>query len=48
MDVEAMKTVESFEGSSLREDPWSYTQIRHAVELGLGAKSEKEYTVVTP
>jgi uncharacterized protein (DUF362 family) len=48
MDVEAMKTIESFEGSSLREDPWSYTQIRHAVELGLGAKSEKEYTVVTP
>jgi uncharacterized protein (DUF362 family) len=48
MDVEAMKTIESFEGSSLREDPWSYTQIRHAVELGLGAKSEKEYSVVTP
>jgi len=48
MDVEAMKIIESFEGSSLRMDPWSYTQIRHAVELGLGAKSEKEYSVVTP
>lgn len=47
MDVEAIKIIESFDGSSLREDPWSYTQIRHAVELGLGVKSEMEYSVVT-
>jgi uncharacterized protein (DUF362 family) len=46
MDVEAIKTIQSFEGSSLKKDPWSYTQIRHAVELGLGAKTEKDYAVI--
>jgi len=47
MDVEAIKIIESFEGSDLKADPWSYPQIRHAVKLGLGAKSEKEYLVKT-
>lgn len=46
MDVEAIKVIESFEGSSLTENPWSYTQIHRAVELGIGAKNEKEYEVV--
>jgi len=45
MDVEALKVIESFKGSSLTDDPWSYTQIRRAVELGIGAKKEDEYTV---
>lgn len=47
MDVEAIKVVGSFEGSKLKDDPWSYTQIRRAVELGLGVKSEQEYEVIT-
>ena len=46
MDVEALKTIESFDGASLKDDPWSYTQIRRAVELGLGVKNEQEYEVV--
>jgi uncharacterized protein (DUF362 family) len=47
MDVEAIKIIASFEGSSLTDDPWSYTQIRRATSLGLGVKSESEYIVVT-
>ena len=47
MDVESIKVIESFEGSKLKDDPWKYTQIRHATELGLGVKSEEEYAVVT-
>jgi uncharacterized protein (DUF362 family) len=46
LDVEALKTVAAFEGSSLREDPWSYTQVHRAAELGLGIKREHEYEVV--
>jgi uncharacterized protein (DUF362 family) len=47
MDVEAIKIIESFKGSKLKDDPWSYTQIRRAVELGLGAKDEQEYKIIT-
>jgi uncharacterized protein (DUF362 family) len=47
MDVESVKVIESFEGSKLKDNPWSYTQIRRATALGLGVKSEDEYTVVT-
>ena len=47
IDVEAIKIIESFEGGKLKDDPWSYTQIRRAVELGLGAKDEQEYKVIT-
>lgn len=47
MDVEALKIIESFDGASLKDDPWSYTQIRRAVELGLGAKSVQEYEVIS-
>jgi uncharacterized protein (DUF362 family) len=46
IDVEAIKVISSFEGSSLTADPWSYTQIRRAVELGLGVKDAEEYKVV--
>lgn len=46
MDVESIKIIESFEGTKLKDNPWSYTQIRHAVELGLGVKNEQEYKVV--
>jgi uncharacterized protein (DUF362 family) len=47
MDVEAIKVIEGFEGSSLKDDPWSYTQIQRAKALGFGIKSETEYSVVT-
>ena len=47
MGVEALKVIEGFEGSSLTDDPWSYTQIRRAVELEIGVKKEDEYTVVS-
>jgi uncharacterized protein (DUF362 family) len=46
MDVEAIRIISSFQGAKLTEDPWSYTQIRRAVQLGLGVKSEQEYTVL--
>lgn len=46
IDVEALKVIESFEGASLGDDPWSYTQIRRAVELGVGVKDEQEYEVI--
>jgi uncharacterized protein (DUF362 family) len=46
MDVEAIKVIENFEGASLTDDPWSYTQIRRAVELEIGAKKGEEYKVV--
>jgi uncharacterized protein (DUF362 family) len=46
LDVEAIKIIASYEGSKLKDDPWSYTQIRRAVELGLGVKNEQEYKVV--
>jgi uncharacterized protein (DUF362 family) len=46
LDVEAIKIIAGFEGSKLKDNPWSYTQIRRAVELGLGVKNEQEYKVV--
>jgi uncharacterized protein (DUF362 family) len=47
MDVESVKVIQSFEGSRLKHNPWSYAQIRHAVALGLGVEGENEYTVLT-
>lgn len=47
IDVEAIKIIESFEGAKLKDDPWSYTQIRRAVELGLGVRSGNDYEAVT-
>jgi uncharacterized protein (DUF362 family) len=46
IDVEAIKIIESFEGNKLKENPWSYTQIRRAVELGLGVRSGNDYEVI--
>jgi len=45
IDVEAIKMIRSYKGTSLTAEPWSYTQIRRASELGLGVKSEQEYVV---
>ena len=46
IDVESIKVIASYENSKLKDDPWSYTQIRRATELGLGVRSENEYMVV--
>jgi hypothetical protein len=46
IDVEAIKTIQSFEGNSLSDNPWNYTQICRAAQLSIGVKSEAEYTVV--
>jgi uncharacterized protein (DUF362 family) len=46
IDIEALKVIESYEDSSLTDDPWSYTQIRRAAELGIGVKNEKDYKIV--
>lgn len=47
MDIECIKVIAGFEGSKLKDDPWKYAQIRHAVKLGLGVKEEGAYKVVT-
>jgi uncharacterized protein (DUF362 family) len=47
IDVESIKIIGSYEGSKLKDNPWSYTQIRQATALRLGVRSEEEYTVVT-
>jgi uncharacterized protein (DUF362 family) len=46
LDVEAIKIIASYEGSKLKDNPWSYTQIRRAVELGIGVNNEREYKVL--
>jgi uncharacterized protein (DUF362 family) len=46
LDVEAVKIIKGYEGTSLTEDAWSYKQIRRAAELGVGAKSEQEYRMI--
>jgi len=46
MDVEAIKIIENFQSASLSADPWSYTQIRRAVELEIGVENGEEYEVV--
>ncbi|MEM3623312.1 MAG: DUF362 domain-containing protein [Candidatus Bathyarchaeia archaeon] len=46
IDVEALKIIQSYEGSSLTQNPWSYAQIRRAVELGIGVKDERDYAVI--
>jgi len=47
IDVEAIKSIQSFEGNSLQNDAWSYTQIRRAVDLELGSRNERAYAVVS-
>jgi uncharacterized protein (DUF362 family) len=44
LDVEALKILSSYIAwNRLLRDPWQHSQIRHAVALGLGAASEREY-----
>ncbi len=46
LDVEGIKTLQSYPGCSLDKDPWSYPQISRAVALGLGAPGDDAYRVV--
>jgi uncharacterized protein (DUF362 family) len=46
MDVKSIKVIAGFKGSKLADDPWSYAQIKRAVSLELGVKSEDEYLVL--
>jgi uncharacterized protein (DUF362 family) len=46
IDVEGLKIIQSYPGHSLEDEPWQLTQIRRAVNLGLGAASEDDYEVV--
>jgi uncharacterized protein (DUF362 family) len=47
VDVEGLRILQSYPGGSLAgRDPWALTQIRRAVELGLGARGPHDYTVV--
>jgi len=46
-DMEGMKVTKSYPGNSLSKNPWDYTQIRTAADLGVGATSEAEHRLVT-
>lgn len=46
-DVEGIKTIQSFPGNSLEGNPWEMMMIRRAVQLGLGARNEDDYLVLT-
>lgn len=49
MDVEALKILKSYKAENRLDMPiWRLPQIRRAVELGLGVKSEDEIQVVPP
>ena len=45
VDVEALRVMSNFGGSSLEDEPWNYAQIRRAVELGLGVKGCQDYVL---
>jgi uncharacterized protein (DUF362 family) len=46
IDVEGVKILQSYPGNDLKGDLWNLVQIKHAVELGEGPHSEKEYEVI--
>ncbi len=44
IDLEGIKIIQSFKGNSLENiNPWKLPQIKMAIDLGLGAKREKDY-----
>ena len=44
IDVEGIKIIQSFEGNELRKaNPWELTQIKWAIQCGIGVRSEKDY-----
>ena len=46
IDVEGVRIIKSYPGTSLKGDEWRYRQIRRAVKLGLGVSSDEEYEVI--
>lgn len=46
LDVEGIRLLQRYPECSLTRDPWAYRQIREAVRLGLGARSDAEYDVI--
>ena len=46
LDVESVRILQSYPGTSLEGDVWQFRQIRRAVELGLGVSRDEEYEVV--
>jgi uncharacterized protein (DUF362 family) len=47
IDVEGVKILQSYLGSKLEgKKVWDLIQIKHAVELGLGPRSDEEYEVI--
>jgi uncharacterized protein (DUF362 family) len=48
LDVEGIKVIQEYSDNSLDKDPWEYTQIKRAVEIGIGATSEEDYRVIVP
>ena len=48
IDVEALKILQSYKGDiEFDMNPWEFPQIKHAVELGLGVKSEDEMLIIS-
>jgi uncharacterized protein (DUF362 family) len=49
IDVEGVKILQGYAGNKLEgKSVWDLTQIKHAVELGLGPRTEEEYEVMMP
>lgn len=47
IDVEGVKILQSYAGNTLEDrSVWEITQIKHAVEMGLGPSSENEYDLL--
>lgn len=46
IDVEGVKILQSYPGNSLKANVWDLVQLKHALELGQGPCSEKEYEVI--
>lgn len=47
MDVEALKILKGYKAENrLDMDVWDFPQIKHAIELGLGVKNEKEIELI--
>ncbi len=46
IDIEALKILKSYDGTSLKKHVWEYSQIQRAAELNIGVKSEAEYEVI--
>jgi len=45
-DVEGVRILQSYTGTSLMGDAWQFRQIRRAVELDLGVSGDEEYEIV--